>query len=55
MADKTPSPMQQVRQFFKTGDPNRDSLRNFTAEWQQLSEDSKEQIREGIVSGSFTY
>jgi hypothetical protein len=47
--------IKQVADFFKTGDAERDRLANFTAEWKQLTDEDKAQLREGIGNGSFTY
>lgn len=40
--------IKQVSDFFKTGDPDRDKLSNFSKEWAELSESSKAEIRDGV-------
>lgn len=52
MADAT---IKEVSDFFKTGDPDRDSLKSFSGEWKQLNDESKQQLRAGIGDRSFTY
>lgn len=51
----TDASIKQVADFFKTGDPQRDSLKQFSDEWKQLPEADKAQLRAGIGDGSLTY
>lgn len=34
-----------IKRFFKTGDPERDSMQAFAAEWRQLSDVEKLEIK----------
>jgi hypothetical protein len=42
-----------IKEFF--GLRPGDTLKSFTAEWASLSDQDKEQIREGIGNGTLTY
>lgn len=37
--------LKQISDFFKTGDPERDKLANFSTEWKQLDEPAKAEIK----------
>lgn len=41
----TDANLKQVADFFKTGDPERDRLASFSAEWKRLTEESKNEIK----------
>jgi hypothetical protein len=47
--------IKQVSEFFKTGDPSRDALKAFSAEWKALSDQDKADLKAGIGNGTFTY
>lgn len=52
--------IKQVADYFKVGDGTvsadpRNSLTKFSGEWKMLSDAEKEQIRNGIGDGTFTY
>lgn len=40
--------IKDIAAFFKTGDPARDSLKAFSAEWKDLSEADKEYFKENV-------
>lgn len=40
--------IKQISDFFKTGNPERDKLANFSAEWKALSDAEKDEIK-GLV------
>jgi hypothetical protein len=37
--------IKQVADFFKTGDPERDTLTAFSKEWKQLDDDTKAEVK----------
>lgn len=36
----------QIRKFFVTGDPARDTMKGFSEEWKQLSDEDKNEIKD---------
>ena len=48
-AKATPVTISDVRNFF--GGP----LKQFAAEWKELSEESRKQIKQGLTDGTYTY
>jgi hypothetical protein len=41
--------IKQISDFFKTGDPERDRLASFSAEWKALNEGEKQEIKEAVA------
>lgn len=48
----SPASIKQVADYLRR---EGESLTDFSAQWKELTDAEKEQIREGIGSGSFTY
>lgn len=44
-----------VRDFFNEGSVRPMSVKEFSTEWNQLTEDEKEQIKTGIGNGTLNY
>jgi hypothetical protein len=49
---KTPATLKAVTEFFRR---EGETLKGFTEEWKQLTDEDKEQIKEGIGNGTLTY
>ncbi len=47
--------IKDVADFFRTGIPERDTLKIFRQEWENLSEKDKSDLRSGIGDGTLTY
>lgn len=47
--------VKRIADYFRTGDPARDTLKQFGVEWKALPESDKEHLRSGIEDGTLTY
>ena len=51
----TAATIKAVRDFFNEDSVRPMSVKEFSTEWNQLTEDEKEQIKTGIGNGTLTY
>lgn len=45
----------QIKTFFESGGKKFDSLKDFRAQWEQLSESDKVQLKAGLSDNTFNY